>query len=193
MRIAVSGSHSVGKSTVVADFKNAHGEYIREEEPYRALCEFYPIKFGKASTRYCNGIQLYYNISRVLSYQTEAEAVIFDRSPVDYIAYSLYTANYHETDIDDGFVEGMIEPVRAVLQNIDLLVYVPISERHPVELEDDGIRLTDQAYRTEVDDIFKRIYREALFDVMPRQNAPTLIEVWGPREQRLEQTRSYLK
>jgi hypothetical protein len=62
-----------------------------------------------------------------------------------------------------------------------------------VELEDDGIRLTDQAYRTEVDDIFERIYREALFDVMPRQGAPTVIEVWGPREQRLDQIRAYLK
>jgi len=37
MRIAVSGSHSLGKSTVVNDWVAAHPEYRREEEPYRAL------------------------------------------------------------------------------------------------------------------------------------------------------------
>jgi len=50
MRIAVSGTHSVGKSTFVWDFIKAHPEYIREEEPYRALRDNYDIKFGKDST-----------------------------------------------------------------------------------------------------------------------------------------------
>ncbi|CAK6700738.1 hypothetical protein BBFGKLBO_02925 [Synechococcus sp. CBW1107] len=67
MRIAVSGSHSLGKSTVVNDWVVCHGDYIREEDPYRALglqgpCE---ILFREASTRLHNGIQLYYSISRV--------------------------------------------------------------------------------------------------------------------------------
>ncbi|MFM1890495.1 MAG: hypothetical protein RLZZ565_1252, partial [Planctomycetota bacterium] len=35
MRIAISGSHSLGKSTVVHDWVTAHPEYRREEEPYR--------------------------------------------------------------------------------------------------------------------------------------------------------------
>ena len=37
MRIAISGSHSLGKSTVVNDWVAAHAGYRREEEPYRAL------------------------------------------------------------------------------------------------------------------------------------------------------------
>jgi hypothetical protein len=66
MRIAVSGTHSVGKSTFVWDFVKAHTNYYREEEPYRALREFYPIKFGKQATNFCNGVQLYHNLSRLL-------------------------------------------------------------------------------------------------------------------------------
>lgn len=97
MRIAVSGTHSVDKSTFVWDFIHAHPEYIREEEPYRVLREHYNIKFGKASTRYCNGIQLYYNLSRVKQYPLPSSNVLFDRSPVDYLAYSLYTAQHHQT------------------------------------------------------------------------------------------------
>jgi hypothetical protein len=37
MRIAISGSHSLGKSTVVNDWVELNGDYMREEEPYRVL------------------------------------------------------------------------------------------------------------------------------------------------------------
>ena len=94
MRIAVSGSHSLGKSTVVNDWVAAHPEYRREEEPYRALSLAgpYEIRFRDASTRLQNGIQMYYSISRVHRFSACTADVIFDRAPVDYIAYSVYTA-----------------------------------------------------------------------------------------------------
>ncbi len=191
MRIAISGTHSVGKSTLVSDFLNTHSLYTREEEPYRALRDSFDIKFGKDSTRYCNGIQLYYNISRVLSY-LEGSSIIFDRSPVDYIAYSLYTAKYGQTDLDQAFVESLIEPTRSSLKNIDLLIFVPISETYPIALEDDGIRYTDESYRDEVDAIFKEIYREQLYNLLPEKNAPRVIEIEGPREMRIDTINRYL-
>lgn len=39
MRIAISGSHSLGKSTLVHDWLAANPKYIHEEERYRALRE----------------------------------------------------------------------------------------------------------------------------------------------------------
>jgi hypothetical protein len=36
-----------------------------------------------------------------------------------------------------------------------------------------------------VDAIFKQIYREQLFSVMPINNPPVFIELWGAREDRL--------
>ena len=38
----MSGSHSLGKSTVVNDWVATHDRYIREDEPYRALGLFGP-------------------------------------------------------------------------------------------------------------------------------------------------------
>lgn len=191
MRIGVCGTHSVGKSTFVSDFALAHPAYVHEPEPYRALRQFYPIKFGKESTRYDNGIQLYYSLSRTKQYTTPDQRVIFDRSPLDYIAYSLYTAHFHQTDIDDVFVEGMVEPVREALAFLDLLVFIPISREHPMRLEDDGIRPTDHAYRTDVDRIFKRILFERLYDLFPCDL--TVVQVQGSREQRLEKVAAHMK
>ncbi len=187
MRIAISGSHSLGKSTLVWDWVKRHPQYTREEEPFRALdSEMYDIRFRQESNRLHNGIQMYYNASRVNLYSSINDCVIFDRAPVDYIAYSQYTADKETTDIDDAFVAAMVPRVRETLQRLDLLVFIPMTDRWPVELEDDGIRPVDLPYRAEVDAIFKQIYRDERFSVMPEMNRPKLIELWGSRGQRLE-------
>ena len=189
MRIAISGSHSLGKSTVVNDWVALNGDYIREEEPYRVLSLRgpYEILFRDASTRLHNGIQMYYSISRLNRYFTSAEQVIFDRSPVDYIAYSQYTANQRLTDIDDDFVLSMVSAARESLERLDILAFVPQSDDWPVAMEDDGIRPVDHSYRDEVDAIFKQIYRDGRFDIFPKKSSPLLIELVGSPEHRLLQ------
>ena len=187
MRIAVSGSHSLGKSTFVKDWVAAHPSYKCEEEPYRSLDALgYDIRFRQESNRLHNGIQLFYSISRVNAYAESTSNVIFDRSPVDYIAYSQYTADHGTTDIDNEFVKMMVQPARDSLANLDLLVFIPISEQWPIEMEDDGIRPIDIAYRDEVDTVFKQIYRDQRFEVMPRSGGPALLELWGSRQERLQ-------
>ena len=188
MRIAISGSHSLGKSTLVWDWIKRHPQYTREEEPFRALDgEMYDIRFRQESNRLHNGIQMYYNASRVNLYSSINDCVIFDRAPVDYIAYSQYTADKKTTDIDDAFVDAMVPRVKETLQRLDLVVFIPMTNRWPVDMEDDGIRPVDLPYRAEVDAIFKQIYRNERFSVMPDKNRPKLIELWGSREQRLDQ------
>ena len=137
-----------------------------------------------------NGIQLYYNISRLHRYASSSDDVIFDRAPVDYLAYSQFTADCRTTDIDDAFVQSIVPAVRESLDHLDILAFVPCSEQWPVAMEEDGIRPVDHSYRDAVDAIFKQIYREGRFGVMLGQNAPLLIELWGSREQRLEQLSS---
>lgn len=189
MRIAVTGSHSLGKSTVVNDWISAHPQYSREEEPYRALSLYgpYDIRFREESTRLHNGIQLFYSISRVHRHADRKSRVIFDRSPIDYIAYSQYTADQGTTDIDESFVESMIPAVKEALDCIDLLAFVPRSDAWPINLENDGIRPVDEAYRDEVDEIFKQIYRHGRYGLFPRSGGPTLIELDGPPGQRITQ------
>lgn len=187
VRIAISGSHSLGKSTFVHDWVHQHPEYIREEEPYRALRDWYAIEFKDGSTRLHNGIQLHYNASRVNRYHDSQDNVIFDRAPVDYIAYSQYTANQGTTDICDAFVDALVPTVRDSLRFLDVLVFIPISEQWPIAMEDDGIRPVDLAYRDEVDELFKQIYRQQRWQVMPTEQVPLLVELSGSRTDRVKQ------
>ena len=186
MRIAISSSHSLGKSTLVSDWIAANPSFIHEEEPYRALREWYPIEFRQKSTRLQNGMKLYFSVGRAMHYPSASNNVIFDRSPVDYIAYSQYTANHGTTDIDDRFVDSMVPIVRESRERLDLIVFLPITDQWQVSLEDDGTRPVDHAYRTEVDKLFKQIYRKNRFNIMPIRDPPRLIELWGSPEARIE-------
>jgi predicted ATPase len=189
MRIAVSGSHSLGKSTLVDDWVARYPEFTREEEPYRALGLYgpYQILFRDESTRLHNGIQLYYSLSRVNRYAAQADDVIFDRAPVDYLAYSQYTADAGSTDIDDAFVMSMVAAVIESLDRLDIIAFVPKSDEWPVEMEADGIRPTDYAYRDAVDAVFKQIYREGRYGVISGERHPLVVELVGSREDRLDQ------
>jgi len=189
MRIAISGSHSLGKSTVVRDWLNSNPDYLWEDEPYRALSLNgpYEIAFQDESTRLHNGLQLFYSISRVHRYSSMTDNVIFDRCPIDYLAYSQYTAETGKTDIDSDFVLSMVDAVRESLDHLDILAFVPSSIEWPVLIEEDGIRPLDVEYRDSVDLIFKKIYRENLYNLSPVFGNLKLIELIGDQTQRLHQ------
>jgi len=46
MRIAVSGTHGVGKSTLIEEFLRAHPDFVHEPEPYVVLVEDYGEEFS---------------------------------------------------------------------------------------------------------------------------------------------------
>ena len=120
-------------------------------------------------------------------YAERSDDVIFDRAPVDYLAYSQYTADAGSTDIDDAFVMSMAPAVIESLNRLDIIAFVPRSDDWPVEMEADGIRPTDYAYRDAVDTVFKQIYREGRYGVISGERHPLVVELVGSREDRLDQ------
>ena len=63
MRIAVSGTHAVGKSTLAEDFVENHPEFVLEVEPYHILQEQDGIAFAAEPTQESFIIQLEYSWS----------------------------------------------------------------------------------------------------------------------------------
>ena len=110
MRLAVFRSHSLGKSTFMRN-------------PFAASTrKVMTSNFARNLTDCTMAFSFFYNISRVKIYNQTSDNVIFDRPPIDSLAYSQYIANHGTTDIDDHFVEMMVAAVRDSLKNIDLLV-----------------------------------------------------------------------
>lgn len=117
MRIAIAGSHRVGKSALVDELAAALPGYATVDEPYQTMTED-GHEFADPPSREDFEAQLAHALA------TLAEAgprVLFDRSPVDLLAY----LTEHD-EADDGDGDAWLPRVQAAVEALDLIVFVPI-------------------------------------------------------------------
>jgi hypothetical protein len=116
MRIAVSGAHCVGKSTLIDEFLRVHPEFIHEPEPYALLVEDYGEEFSAEPCVEDFRRQLEFNIDR-LTQHAPHENVIYERCPIDFIAYI--------NVLDPNSTAPVLDPIS---KHLDLIVYLPIEQ-----------------------------------------------------------------
>lgn len=119
MRIAVSGTHGVGKSTLIDEFLRAHPEFVHEPEPYVVLVEEYGEEFSAEPCVEDFLRQLEFNLER-LGQHDAWENVIYERCPLDFLAYIMA--------LGAKIPEAMRERISAAMQHLDLIVYVPLDD-----------------------------------------------------------------
>ncbi|MBX3209370.1 MAG: ATP-binding protein [Labilithrix sp.] len=144
MRIAFSGSHRVGKSTLVEEIADALPRYATVEEPYYLLEED-GYECGDPPSREDFEAQLERSLDALEEGQPK---VLFDRCPADVLAYLLT----HE-DAASFDPEEWLERTRDAMQTLDLVVFVPIEEvdRIPVPSHE------DRELRSAVDDKLREL------------------------------------
>jgi deoxyadenosine/deoxycytidine kinase len=117
MRVAVSGTHATGKSTLAEDFVENHPEFVLELEPYHVLQEQFGIDFAEEPTQESFITQLEYSLKRTNAYEKK-DNVIFDRCPIDYIAYLMYVS---KRDFGDASLEHLSDLIHEVAMSIERL------------------------------------------------------------------------
>ena len=167
VRIVLSGTHCTGKSTLAEDFAAAHSEYVHEPEPYEWLVEWY----GEAPDF---ERQLAVCVERLRGYARGAN-VIVERSPLDFLAYM--GAARPGTQARDACVAAgedasapLFELAARGMEQVDLLVLLPIEEIEAPEDEDPELRAA---------------MHEQLIELVSAWDGPTL-ELRGDRRRRLE-------
>lgn len=173
MRIAISGAHFTGKSTLVENFLAAYPHYHHEVEPYYKLQ--YELSMELALEPSLDSLleQLDCSIEQ-LNEHTDKLDVIFDRCPVDFIAYIHCLAEQEQIDAAEILDEDKLSEIEEALDSLDLIVFLPITK-------DDAILYTEEnpAYRDHVNACFKKIYCDGIYDIFPSYNHPKVIEVSG--------------
>ena len=157
MKIAVSGSHCTGKSTLIDEFLRVHPEFVHEAEPYEEMGE----EFSAEPNVEDFVRQLEFNIER-LKQHAPGTKVIYERCPIDFLAYIECVSRR-----SDPILEGL-----ELSQHLDLIVYLPI---------DDTIEVSDEELpklRKAVDYRLSKIYQETDLGI-------NVVEATGPTEQRL--------
>ncbi len=123
MRIAISGTHGSGKSTLIDAFLERHAEYAHEPEPYEALEEMGE-PFAAEPTADDFYRQLEYQLGRLHRYQA-GERVIFERSPVDFLAYLLALGDLGRDTADAALTRRALEGVLAGVARLDVIAFLP--------------------------------------------------------------------
>jgi len=165
MRIAVSGTHGVGKSTLIDEFLRRHPEFVHEPEPYTVMVEDLGEEFSAEPSVEDLRRQLEFSIER-LSQHAPGENVIYERCPVDFFAY------IHA--LDRKSAEALLERVSEAMRHLDLILYLPF----------DGTSEEFPKLQRAVDRRLRSIFQEDEFGIMSSTNA-IIVEAEGSTDHRL--------
>ncbi len=140
MRIAFTGSHRVGKTTLAEEIADILPGHFLKNEPYLQL-EEEGYLFPEIPTLDDYIEQFILSVKQIKNSEND---VIFDRSPLDILAY-IYTISKTKN------IQILYEEMTAAMSKIDLLVFVPIEEPDLIACEESDL----PDLRREVNDILQ--------------------------------------
>jgi hypothetical protein len=122
MRLAISGTHGSGKTTLAEDFLAAHPGYRHVPEPYEALIDA-GAAFSDPPTIDDFAEQLEASIALLHQHAREGD-VVFERCPLDFLAY---IAVLERRSGEDGFdIDASRDEIAEALAVLDLIVFLPL-------------------------------------------------------------------
>jgi predicted ATPase len=124
MRIVVSGTHASGKSTLISDFVMRHPGYTVFSDPFDLLDETWDTPGFASFAR-----QLRLTADRLLS-DERAVDVIAERGPLDFLAYLLALNELTGDAVSRELLVRATELTSRALRTAQLLVVLPLDDRH---------------------------------------------------------------
>jgi hypothetical protein len=144
VRIAFCGSHRVGKTTLLESVGERLQGYETVDEPYYLLEEDgHEVAEEPAVEDFVAQLE-----RSVAELEVARRDVLFDRSPIDVLAYLLEHADAEAFDPD-----AWIEPAREAVASLDLVVFVPIEDPERIAVG----RHEDAEQRRAVDERVRRL------------------------------------
>ena len=187
MRIAISGSHCSGKTTLIDEFLCAHPDYSHEPEAYTILVEEHGEEFSAEPNADDFYRQLEFNVETLRRYP-EGKRVIFERCPVDYLAYMQALADLGSAAADRVLSETSMRMVLDALRNLDLIVFLPLDDADGIEMPDsEGPQL-----RTAVDSRLTAILSDDELGFVS-SGSVAVVEARGSTSQRLQTLENVMK
>ena len=176
MRIAVSGSHGTGKSTLIAAFLAACPEYRHEPEAFELLGDDVELTPSEGPTEDGLRLLLGHTISTLRSH-SPGDRVVFERSPVDYLAYAAASRSWPRGS-RTRFLKTAIPGVRRSLSDLDVIAVLPLPDR--AEPSDENPR-----FRRRVDAALRRALFDDDHDLLSDEGAPRVIALPSQPDRRL--------
>jgi predicted ATPase len=125
VRIAISGTHRSGKTTLLEELAAVLPNYATVDEPYHVMAED-GYEFADPPSLEDFEAQLEHSIEALSENGTN---LLFDRCPLDIIAYLSSIADADAFDLSDW-----LPRVREAIETLELIVFVPIEQRDRIAI-----------------------------------------------------------
>lgn len=122
MRLAISGTHGSGKTTLAEDFLTRHPGFRHVPEPYEALIAAGAV-FSDPPTIADFAEQLEASIAALHEHAGEGD-VVFERCPLDFLAYIAVLERRSGENGFDG--DAGRDEIAEAIATLDLIVFLPL-------------------------------------------------------------------
>ena len=177
MRIAISGTHCCGKSTLIEEFLITHPEYTHEPEAYETLQDELGESFAAEPSAEDFRRQLEHCVNRLEQYR-ESDDVIFERCPADYLAYMLALTDLRRDSQASRVAAESMGIARSGMKRLDIVVFLRL-DRQDFEVSDEE----DPELRRLVDEKLESILSDNELDLFSEL---LILEPPGPTGERLQ-------
>jgi hypothetical protein len=180
MRIAVSGTHFSGKSSLIASLLKHFPNYSSVEEPY-FLLEEEGYTFSDPPS--VEDFEKQFDRS-LRTLRESTDDTLFDRCPFDLLAYAevLTEASAIEESLP---IEYWIQEMEDAIDRLDLIIFIPIEKKDRILVP----KSEDQVLRKAVDQKLRELLLDDSLGIL--QNIEVL-EVIGSLEKRVQTIKEYL-
>jgi hypothetical protein len=169
VRIAVSGTHITGKSSLVAALGERLPHHMIVPEPYEVLAERgYEFAHPPGVDDFV--VQLKQSL---ITLRRRSPNLIFDRCPLDFLGYISASSGADRFDLD-----AWRGPIARAMKSLDLVVALHVDSAH-----DPAIPIEDAALRLAVDDELRDIVDSDGFDLC---DGVEILILDGPWDRRVE-------
>ncbi len=170
MKIAMIGTHGIGKTTLCFDLAARLKRRNNDVELVREVARRSPLPINESTTVDAQSWILHTQIADEIAAAALHDVVIADRSVLDNYCYLVHASG------PSDFWEPVI---RSWLPTYDVLVHVPLWSRPSF----DGVRAVDPRFQGEIERLLETMLGE--FGLSPVELDPSNPDAWGAEIERI--------
>lgn len=194
MRISISGTGNSGKSTLVKNFLHVWPQYTTPERTYRDVLTDEKLKHSSRTSTSTQWKILNFMVDQLQETDRKSK-VVFDRCPLDNLAYTMWAHEKGIDGFDKKFVDRCINICKESMRSLDIIFLLQYDDS--IKIVDDGVRDTNVEYIKEIDNIFMALFSqwEQNYDAdifFPKNDSPGVILLPTNSQQRIDIISQYL-